>query len=175
MAVFNKNVFNPNVFNTDKVIGRAPKPLPPEFPPEIISSRINVSGLNIVDLRKRSLFYPTLNLSKLDRINVLMTNLNISLPESLRLFIDSLSTIYKKGRKVSVSDLGVIYGTSSRIPTQYLKIIKDGKLAFVVDEVNIIAEMRRAIEANVPNIHILNMKKLAEYLELISLLDELEG
>jgi len=118
----------------------------------------------------------TLDILKFKILKKRCNSLDIVLPKSLGVLIDDLSLIQEEGVNVNVNKLLAVRKIEIKESVSELKSLSDeNKEIFMLSKLELIKELTTSILMQIPeDLHIANIKKKAEYLELLDLLDQLD-
>lgn len=114
---------------------------------------------NLVKQYEKGIGLVPLALTKAIEIKVLLRELNIALPHEVQAVLDELSATAKLEKSFSLRDLD---------------IIKKDRTLYQIATLNFIKEIKKEIEAQIPNIHALKKMEQLKVMRLINLLDQLD-
>ena len=126
---------------------------------KIVESGLGEMGLEklkVVDGEEVKVKTSSLSLSKINRIQFLLSELNIILPSGIQVILNNLVSLKGDLKEIYLDDL---------------KLNGREQKTFQVSSVALLQEFRKQVKMQIPNIYALKMKTLANYIELMELLD----
>lgn len=136
---------------------------------------IPINKISVAKYNEQSFNSNKLSIIKLAKIEQLLGELCIIVPQEIKGLIHDLIIINAAKLNIPIENLSFLSTEFSiEVDKAQLKLIAEKEGLFVISVLNLIEQIERAIDAEIPDVMVLDAKRKLHYLELLDLLSKLD-